>query len=881
MQDAAPTPVYRQDYRPPGFLIDDVDLVFDLRDDGATVTSRLSVRRNPAVGVPHDPLVLNGVNLKLTAIAMDGAALAEDAYTIAPDSLTIPSVPDAFVLDTTVELDPHGNTSLEGLYISGGNFCTQCEAEGFRKIAYFLDRPDVMSRYTTTVVADKAKCPVLLSNGNRLDGGDAQPGRHWAKWQDPVPKPSYLFALVAGDLVALEDAFVTRSGRSVPLRIYVRQEDLDQCAHAMASLKESMAWDERTYGLEYDLEQFNIVAVSDFNAGAMENKSLNVFNTALVLAKPDTATDGDYRRIEGVVAHEYFHNWTGNRITCRDWFQLTLKEGLTVFRDQEFSADQGSRAVKRIQDVRRLRASQFPEDAGPLAHPIRPDSYIGINNFYTPTVYEKGAEVIRMIQTLVGRGGFRAGMDLYVQRHDLQAVTCEDFVKAMEDANGIDLGQFRLWYAQAGTPELTIEEDHDPHTGTYGLTVRQYVPSTPDQANKQPMHIPLAVGLLDQEGRPLPVRLDDGGGEDDDTAVLSVREAEQRFVFTGYPSRPVPSLLRDFSAPVKLIGQPRDRLAFLFANDVDPFARWEAGQQLATQLLLDMIAAVQRGDPAVLDDAFIEAFAKTLSDQRLDKAMTAEALTLPSADFLADQMAVVDVEAIHAARSSARRTLAGRLRQRLMDTFDANREAGDYSIDPDSMGRRALKNLCLDLLTAQPDGGEALALTLDQYRSGINMTDVLAALTILSHLDLPEREDAFADFYERWRDHDLVIDKWFSLQAMSHRPDTLAAVRELLQHPAFDIKVPNRARSLIAAFAYGNPLRFHGADGGGYDFLAEQVLRLEPLNPLTAARLLTPLGRWRRQDPGRQGLMKAALERILATPNLAKDVYEVASKSLA
>ena len=879
MPEHAPQPVFLKDYRVPDFLVDSVDLVFDLGEEETLVNARVEYRRNPAAGTPAAPLALAGERLDLVGLALDGEPVGVNRTALTERGLTIAGVPDAFTLDVVTRIEPHKNTALQGLYRSGGNFCTQCEAEGFRRITYFLDRPDVLAPYTVTLVADQARYPVLLSNGNRVDGGEAPAGRHWAKWHDPFPKPSYLFALVAGDLVALEDSFITRSGRTVALAIWVRREDLDQCAHAMASLQRAMRWDEETFGLEYDLDLYNIVAVGDFNMGAMENKGLNVFNTALVLARPETATDADYRRIEGVIAHEYFHNWTGNRITCRDWFQLSLKEGLTVYRDQEFSSDTGGRSVKRIQDVRRLRAAQFPEDAGPTAHPVRPESYIEINNFYTPTIYEKGAEVIRMIATLIGPERFRAGMDLYVRRHDGQAVTCEDFVAAMEDAGGVDLGQFRRWYSQAGTPRLAVEDAYDPATGSYTLTMRQHTPSTPGQPDKAPLHIPLAVGLLDGDGRPLPLRLADGTVSTD-TVVLQVREAEQTFRFSDVPVPPVPSLLRGFSAPVRLAPPPRERLAFLFAHDPDPFARWEAGQQLAMVLLLEMVAAVQRGEAPVLDPAFITAVDRTLADRRLDRALIAEALVLPSEDYLAEQMDVVDVDAIHAAREAARRAIAAALRDRLLATYTEHRDDGPYTIDTAAMGRRALKNLCLGLLASRPEDETAVELAVTQFRDGANMTDVLAALAILGDHDRPERTVAFDLFYDRWKDHPLVVDKWFMLQANSALPGTLAAVRALARHPAFDLRVPNRARALIAGFAAGNPLRFHGADGGGYAFLAEHVAALDRLNPQLAARMVAPLGRWRRQDPGRQALMRRALEELLAAPGLSRDVYEIVSKSL-
>ncbi len=879
MPDNAPKTIRLDEYRVPEFLIDTVDLTFDLFEDGATVTSKLAIRRNPQSDGDGAPLVLDGQHLELVSATLNGEELGGNRYTVDADSLTLPDVPDAFTLDIVTRIEPHKNTALEGLYTSGGNFCTQCEAEGFRRITYFPDRPDVMARYTTTVIADRAKCPVLLSNGNLAESGDAGDGRHWAKWDDPWPKPSYLFALVAGDLVPYRDSFTTRSGREVPLEIYVREGDVDKCEHAMRSLKNSMAWDEEVYGLEYDLERFMIVAVSDFNMGAMENKGLNVFNSKYVLASAETATDSDYDNIEGIIGHEYFHNWTGNRVTCRDWFQLSLKEGLTVFRDQEFSADMGSAAVKRIHDVRRLRATQFPEDAGPTAHPVRPESYIEINNFYTPTVYVKGAEVVRMIHTLIGAEAFRAGTDLYFERHDGQAVTIEDFVAAMEDASGTDLARFRQWYAQAGTPEITVDDTYDPEDGSYTLTVKQRTPPTPGQDHKGPLTIPLAVGLLDRSGGDMAPTLD--GNSAEGTTVLTVTEAEQSFRFEGVPSAPVPSLLRGFSAPVKLTAQPRDRLLFLFANDSDPFARWEAGQQLASQLLLDLVAVHQRGETLALDADFVDAFARTLEDDSLDRAFVAEALTLPGEAYLADQMATVDVDAIHAARTFARREIAARLGDRLRATYSASSDDGPYQLNPTAAGRRSLKNLCLAYLGSRPDDSEAVALAGVQFREADNMTDVQAALSVLRDIDAPAREEAIAAFYEKWRHDPLVIDTWFSLQALSSLPGTLDAVTGLTKHADFDWHNPNRARSLIAAFATGNQYRFHAADGGGYDLLADSVQTVETLNPQLAARLLVPLGRWRRQDTDRQAKMKAALERILAIEGLSPDVYEIASKSLA
>jgi aminopeptidase N len=706
-------------------------------------------------------------------------------------------------------------------------------------------------------------------------------GRHWAKWVDPHPKPSYLFALVAGDLVAVPDRFTTRSGKEVALAIWVRRGDEDKCGHAMASLKKAMRWDEDVFGLEYDLDVFNIVAVSDFNMGAMENKSLNIFNTRYVLAKPDTATDTDYQNIEAVIAHEYFHNWTGNRVTCRDWFQLSLKEGLTVFRDQEFSADQGSRAVRRIAEVRTLRAIQFPEDDGPLAHPVRPDSYIRIDNFYTPTVYNKGAELVRMIHTLIGKEGFRRGMDLYIRRHDNHAATIEDFVAAMQDASGVDLSQFKRWYEQAGTPEITIEDRWDAAARSYELTARQKVPPTPGQPDKLPMLIPLAMGLIGPDGGEFPTRLEDEAAGRIGTRVLALADVRQSFRFVDVPARPVPSLLRGFSSPVKLKDVPLERLKFLAVHDTEPFARWEAGQQVATKILLDRIAGHQRGEaPAPLDPDLIAAMQRILADADHDPAFAAEALSLPSEAFLADQLAVVDVDAIHAAREGARAALGEDLAAEFAEAYRDLADAGPYRIDGASIGRRALRNACLAYLAAA-DQEKAVALAMAQFQAGRNMTDVLAALTVLVELDRPERAAALARFYELWSHDDLVIDKWFSLQARSSLPQTPERVRELTCHPAFERKNPNRVRALVGTFAQANQLRFHDASGAGYRLLAGEVIALDPLNPTTAARLVQSLGSWRRHEPARQALMRRELERVLATPSLSKNTYEMVSKSLA
>jgi aminopeptidase N len=877
-----PQPVRLADYRPPAFLIDTVDLVFDLNGSNARVKSRLGMRRNPAAFDPTAPLQLDGEALALVSLALDGQPLGDNRYQLpAGGGLILTDVPDAFTLDVETRIAPEDNTQLSGLYMSGGNFCTQCEPEGFRRITYFIDRPDVMARYTTTIVADKSRFPVLLSNGNPVEHGESGNGRHWEKWVDPHPKPSYLFALVAGDLIPVRDCFTTRSGKAVALAIWVRRGDEDKCAHAMASLKKAMRWEEEVFGLEYDLDVFNIVAVSDFNMGAMENKGLNIFNTRYVLAKPETATDTDYQNIEAVIAHEYFHNWTGNRVTCRDWFQLSLKEGLTVFRDQEFSADQGSRVVRRIAEVRTLRAIQFPEDDGPLAHPVRPDSYLRIDNFYTPTVYNKGAELVRMIHTLIGKGGFRRGMDLYIQRHDNDAVTIEDFVAAMQDASGVDLSQFKRWYEQAGTPEITIGDRWDAATGSYEMTVEQKVPPTPGQAGKLPMLIPLAMGLIGPDGEEWPTRLASETRSRVGTRVIALAEPRQRFQFVDVPVQPVPSLLRNFSAPVKLKGVPLDRLKFLAVHDTEPFARWEAGQQVATTVLLDRIAAYQRGDaPAPLDPDNVAAMRRTLADADRDLAFAAEALNLPSESFLADQLAIVDVDAIHAAREAARAALSEVLGGEFETAYRQYADPGPYRTDATSIGRRALRNACLAYLAAA-DPGKGAALAAVQFEAGRNMTDVLAALTVLADLDRPEREAALARFYEIWSHDDLVIDKWFALQTRSSLPQTPERVRALTRHPAFDRKNPNRVRALVGTFAQSNQLRFHDAGGAGYALLADEVITVDPLNPTTAARLIQPLGSWRRHDPARQALMRRELERVLAAPGLSKNTYEMVSKSLA
>ena len=878
---AQPTTQYLSDYRPPDYLIDTVFLDFQLGEANTEVEARLSIRRNPEVGGGAAPLVLDGEDLTLLAICMNGQRLPEPQYTVDAGSLTIHEVPERFTLEIITRIQPEKNTALEGLYVSNHIFCTQCEAEGFRKITYFLDRPDVMARYRTRIEADRTAYPVLLANGNKVDSGERPNGRHYAVWEDPFAKPAYLFALVAGDLSVLEDSFVTKSGREVSLQIYAEPDQIDKCDHAMTALKDSMRWDEERFGLEYDLDQFMIAAISDFNMGAMENKGLNVFNTKFVLAKPETATDADYHGIERVIAHEYFHNWTGNRITCRDWFQLSLKEGLTVFRDQEFTSDLHSRAVKRIEDVRGLRAHQFIEDSGPLAHAVRPESYVEINNFYTTTIYEKGAEVVRMIHTLLGEEAFQEGMRLYVERHDGQAVTCEDFAKAMEDACGRDLSTFRNWYSQAGTPRLRIEDDFDQESGRYRLTVRQSTPPTPMQPEKTPQHIPLALGLLDHRGQDAPVTLDVENAPGPTTRVLELTDEETTFTFTGLDEKPVPSLPRGFSAPIILETEPNpEKLRFLMAHDADSFVRWDAGQTYATTLVLDQ-AADTTADAAgrELDLGIRDAFEAVLGDDGLDHAFKALVLTLPAESYVAQQMEVIDVDGIHTARRALRAGLGRELAERWRDLYQRLDDDEPYRFDGPSMGRRSLRNLALGYLMAA-DNEEGRALCLAQFEQADNMTDGLAALAMLADSDHPARADALGQFYDRWQDEPLVIDKWFTLQAMPQRPDSLDQVLRLKTHPAFKMTNPNRVRSLIGAFAMANATGFHRKDGAGYRFLADQIMELDRLNPQIAARLMGVFGRWRRYDDARQTLMKAELERVLALPGLSRNSLEVATKSL-
>ena len=842
MREAQANVVHLKDYAPPAFIIGRVKLDIDIRADDALVKATLDVRRNPASKAKDAALVLDGDELELLSLLLNGK---EKTHELTAESLTVADVPDAFTLETATRIVPQKNTKLEGLYATKSGFVTQCEAQGFRRITWFLDRPDNLAVFDVTVHADRMKYPVLLSNGNRIASGDEGNNRHWARFEDPFPKPSYLFALVAADLEVLTDSLTSESGKKKALFIYVEPGKLDQAAWSMDCLKRAIRWDERRFGLELDLDEYKIVAVGDFNSGAMENKGLNIFNTRYVLARPDTATDTDYMNIDRVVAHEYFHNWTGDRVTCRDWFQLSLKEGLTVFRDQEYGADTYSRAVTRIQEVRGLRAGQFAEDAGPMAHPVRPQSYMEIRNFYTMTVYEKGAEVVRMQHTLLGERRFQNGMKLYFQRHDGQAVTCDDFVQAMQDASGVDLSQFRRWYDTAGTPVLNCSGSFAD--GTFSLTVKQSM--------NPPFHIPLAVKIGDRE------------------EVLSIRQMEQKFEFR-CNTKPVPSLLRGFSAPV-ILNYPYTEadLLHLLASDDDPFNRWEAAQRLAAEIILK-----NGGKP---NDAFLDALKAVL--RNADHAFVAEVLTLPSETFLAEQMAVVDPDALHASRNALRKSLAASLKQELLDKYRALEPTGPYSPDAASAGKRALRNLALAYLM-ELETTDLVALCYEQFGQQdeklANMTDQFAALACLANSSAAQRTIALESFYERWKNDPLIVDKWLAVQAGSRLPGTLARVKELLAHPAFDLKVPNKVYSLIRGFS-ANHVRFHAADGAGYVFLADQVLALDRLNPQIAARIARGFDRWKKFDERRKACARAQLERIRDAEGLSRDVAEIVDKALA
>jgi aminopeptidase N len=874
---AESTRIYLKDYQPPAYTVETIDLAFLIHDDKTHVISTARYTRH-AKTKAGAPLRLNGVEIKLISVQLDNRLLKEGDYTTHEDGLEIANAPESFELKIETEIDPANNTSLEGLYASGPMFCTQCEAEGFRHITYYPDRPDVMARFSTSIEADKKKFPVLLSNGNLVSEEDIGDGRHRVRWQDPFPKPCYLFALVAGNLAKVEDHFKTASGRDVLLQIYCEEGKADQLHHAMESLKKSMRWDEQRFGREYDLDRFMIVATPFFNMGAMENKGLNIFNDAYLLGRPEMATDRDLYNIESVVAHEYFHNWSGNRITCRDWFQLSLKEGFTVFRDQEFSTDMHSPATERIDQVRGLRMSQFQEDAGPMSHPVRPDSYVAIDNFYTATVYEKGAEVVRMLQTLFGRDGFRKGTDLYFSRFDGQAVTCDDFVAAIFEANPqrakeISLEHFKLWYSQSGTPRIGAKLVYDADKKTCRLTLTQTIPPSARQPEKSPMLIPVQMALLGADGKDIP-----------GTSRLAMLEkAEQEFVFENVPSKPVPSLFRDFSAPVILQTEmTEDELAFVASHDGNAFNRWDAMQKLAQKELARLIDAAQNGKPLDASSAYLKSFTSILQDAGKDAEFTALSMALPSEGELGQGMLLrgkaVDPDAIHRAREALRRQLAASNREKMQALYEARAKNDPLALDGKSMGDRALKNVCLMYLASLADESVD-KLALQQFEKAGNMTDAVAALGALSSRNVPQRQQAFDAFYQKWQAHKLVVDKWFSLQVMADRPDALDQVKKLMQHPAFMITNPNMVYAVIRGFA-ANLVHFHEKGGSGYRFLADQVLQLDSLNPLIAGRILTPLIRYADYDTARAGLMQGELLRILEKPGLSKNVREVAEAGL-
>ena len=889
---------YLKDYEPPEFVIEKTDLNFDLYEDHALVSSKLLFKKNTDTKAGFsNTLILHGSDLSLQDIRLDGVVLNSDQYQVDSESLAIPGLsktlgkdPNTFLLECVTRIEPQKNTALEGLYKSKKMFCTQCEAEGFRRITYYLDRPDVMSSFTTTISADKAQYPVLLSNGNKVDEGLAKenPKRHWISWEDPFKKPSYLFALVAGNLVSLDDSFTTCSGRKIKLQIFVEAKDIDKCDHAMQALKNSMRWDEEVYGREYDLDIFMIVAVDDFNMGAMENKGLNIFNTSCVLANPKTTTDSSFQRVEAVVAHEYFHNWSGNRVTCRDWFQLSLKEGFTVFRDSEFSADMGSRSVKRVEDVAFLKTVQFAEDGGPMAHSVRPDSYMEISNFYTVTIYEKGAELVRMISEIIGVECFRKATDLYFDRHDGQAVTTEDFVLAMEDASGMDLSQFRRWYSQAGTPAIQAKGAYNEKEKSFTLSLEQSCPRTPGQIDKKPFYIPLRVGLLNQDGEEMPIVTDSPmltHGKQTDR-IFPMTEYSEEIVFREIPSAPIPSLLRNFSAPVKLNYEyTREELYFLMVHDSDDFNRWNASQLLAVDVIneLQSTEAIQESVVSpILGNAFRKILRKALSDQAIDKAMVTHLLSLPTESFLIEHAQTADINLIHAAREQVANHLSLDLYELFSEIYQSNESQSVYTADAKSIAERGLKNIALSYLVRS--GAEAWVTTCaDQYKKANNMTDQMAALRALvfyggvDYKDL--KEGMLSSFYSQWRHEPLVIDQWLVTQAIDPSDDALQRVEALMKHEVFDIKNPNKVRSLIGAFCSQNHVHFHNRNGDGYEFLADRVIQLDEINPQIAARLLTPLTRWKRLDEKRQGLMQMQLQRIKATGSLSKDVFEVVAKS--
>ncbi len=865
------TVIYLDDYKPLDYVINNVYLHFDLKDDYTIVNTILHLERASKTGAKTSPLVLNGEKMELISVYLDGHELPKGKYKVNAETLTIFELPDQCILETSVRIKPQENKALTGLYTSRGNYCTQCEAQGFRRITYFPDRPDVLTRFTTTITADKERYPVLLSNGNRIDQKDLGDGRYWVKWEDPSLKPCYLFALVAGDYECLQDSFITMSDREIALEIYVEKGNVDQAAHAMDSLKRAMKWDEETYHREYDLNIYMIVAVSDFNMGAMENKGLNIFNDKYILARPDTATDADYVGIQSVIGHEYFHNWSGNRVTVRDWFQITLKEGLTIFRDQNFTADMTSQAVKRINDVQVIRNSQFAQDAGPMSHPIRPKSYIEINNFYTVTVYNKGSEVIRMIQTIIGENKFKQAMNEYFKRFDGKAVTTEDFVDVMEEVGGVDLTQFRRWYDEAGTPVVDVSSEYNEKDKTFSLHITQ--------SKKEPFHIPLTVGLVNENGDDIPLIIS-GDEKNKRPSVLNVTEKKQSFTFEKVKTKPIPSLLRHFSAPVKLHYPYSDEeLIFLMGNDSDGFNRWDAAQQYACRVMFKLIAEHQKGNDISVPYEFANAYASVLENPSLEKSFITEIISLPSPAYLIELMDVADVDAIYYVREVLKRDLANRLQEHFAEFYKDNQENGLYKLDAESMGRRSLKNICLWYLAALDDS-DIWDMCYQQFLTANNLTDVMGALIALKDIECAERSQMYEEFFEGRKNNPLLLDKWFAIQATSTLPQTLDKVKLLMNNSFFDIKNPNRVYSLLVAFANNNYLHFHQADGAGYHFVGEQVLNIDKFNPQVAARLVDPLIRWRKFDAHRQALMRKQLQHMASVKTLSSDVYEKVSKAL-
>ncbi|EGQ8127167.1 aminopeptidase N [Vibrio parahaemolyticus] len=863
----APQAKYRKDYQAPSHTITDIDLTFDLYDNDTIVTALSKVVQKGE----STTLELDGEGLELRSVKVNGEDWAH--HEVKEASLVLSDLPAEFELEIITKIDPEANTALEGLYKSGGAFCTQCEAEGFRRITYYLDRPDVLAKYTTKVIADKATYPYLLSNGNRIAQGEAENGRHWVQWQDPHPKPAYLFALVAGDFDVLRDKYTTMSGRNVDLEIFVDKGNLDRAGHAMTSLINSMKWDEERFGLEYDLDIYMIVAVDFFNMGAMENKGLNIFNSKFVLANDQTATDRDYLGIEAVIGHEYFHNWTGNRVTCRDWFQLSLKEGLTVFRDQEFSSDLGSRAVNRIDNVRIIRGPQFAEDASPMSHPIRPDKVIEMNNFYTLTVYEKGSEVIRMYHTLLGEEGFQKGMKLYFERHDGTAATCEDFVSAMEDATGVDLKQFRLWYSQSGTPTLRVNSEYNAEAKTYALTVEQFTEATQDQAEKQALHIPFDIELYDSKGQVIPLIIN---GESVHN-VLDIKQDKQTFVFENVAEQPVPSLLREFSAPVKLEYDYSDaELIFLMKHATNDFARWDASQMLLAKYIRQNVNNVQTGSEVQLSEDLIDAFRGVLLDENLEPAFIAQVFSLPSINEITGWYKQIDVDAVDTVLNGITVSLSAALEDELSATYHTLKQA-EYTIDHAAIGKRALRNQCLQFL-AHTDKGNTLVKA--QYEAANNMTDTIAAMSAANSAQLECREELMADYSDKWKHDGLVMDKWFALQGTNPAEDALEKVKATINHEAFSLKNPNRTRSLIGSFLAANPVRFHDKSGSGYQFAGEILRQLNDSNPQVASRMIDPLLKFRKYDEARQAMIRAELEKLKAMDNLAKDLFEKVTKAL-